>query len=299
MQNELFIALLAGLGGMVGWGLADLFAKKTIDEIGDVVSLAWGHIFGTLSLLLIAIYQIGINDYQLIISNDFPTWLLLSIFGIGQAAVYLLVYKGFGKGQVALLNPIFASFAGLTALLSIIVFKETVSGYLPLALIIIFLGILLISLDLEALKASKFKLDRVPGFKEIGIATIMAALWTLFWDKFVGGQDWLSFTFLMYSLMTLSILIYSKIKKINLFVVTPHLWKYLIFIGLGETLAYLALSWGYSLTTYTSVVALVSGAFSLPTIFLARVFLKENTSRIQTIGSLIIIAGIILVSLLK
>jgi hypothetical protein len=28
MHSELGIAVLTGLGGMVGWGLADLFAKK-------------------------------------------------------------------------------------------------------------------------------------------------------------------------------------------------------------------------------------------------------------------------------
>jgi len=33
MQTELLIAIIAGLGGMFGWGLADFFAKKTIDSI--------------------------------------------------------------------------------------------------------------------------------------------------------------------------------------------------------------------------------------------------------------------------
>ena len=28
-------------GGMFGWGLADFFAKKTIDKIGDIQTLAW------------------------------------------------------------------------------------------------------------------------------------------------------------------------------------------------------------------------------------------------------------------
>ena len=38
MQSDLVIAVLAGFGGMLGWGFADFFAKKTIDEIGDVAS---------------------------------------------------------------------------------------------------------------------------------------------------------------------------------------------------------------------------------------------------------------------
>ena len=52
MPNELLIALVAGFGGMFGWGLADFFAKKTIDELGDVMTLAWAGGFGTIPFLI-------------------------------------------------------------------------------------------------------------------------------------------------------------------------------------------------------------------------------------------------------
>src|SRR5687767_5399383 len=128
MQHELLIALLAGLAGMLGWGFADFFAKKTIDEIGDIVSLAWAHVFGTFALVLAALFQVTILHKQINIPNDLQTFSLLLFFGVLQAAIYLLVYKGFGKGQVAVLNPVFASFSGLTALMSILIFGEIVSG---------------------------------------------------------------------------------------------------------------------------------------------------------------------------
>jgi drug/metabolite transporter (DMT)-like permease len=46
------------------------------------------------------------------------------------------------------------------------------------------------------------------------------------------------------------------------------------------------------------VVAMLGGVFSLPTIILARIFLKEKVTLAQTAGSLVVIAGIILLSLL-
>ena len=98
MHQDIIIASLAGLGGMFGWGLADFFAKKTIDEIGDTASLAWGHIFGTLSLLLMVLYRWGISEQGISLPPDIKTWSLLAVFGIVQAAVYLFVYRGFGKG---------------------------------------------------------------------------------------------------------------------------------------------------------------------------------------------------------
>jgi drug/metabolite transporter (DMT)-like permease len=98
--------------------------------------------------------------------------------------------------------------------------------------------------------------------------------------------------------MTVAIILYAKSKKIHLRITKPSMWKFLILIGLCETIAYLAITIGYSTTSETSVVALLSGAFSLPTIILARTFLKEKVSALQTIGAVFIIIGIILLALL-
>lgn len=297
MTHELFIAVIAGLGGMLGWGLADFFAKKTIDEVGDIVSLAWGHVFGTTVLFILIIYKLLVYGKQISLPQGLQVWFLLLVFGIVQAIVYFFVYKGFGKGQLSILNPVFASFSGITAILSIVIFGEVVSGHILWGLITLFLGILFISSDFEALKSKRFSFAHIPGFKEIIFATILAAFWTLFWDKFVGGKDWLSYAFFMYAFMTLTILVIAKGRRINLFVVKPSIWKFFFLIGLCETVAYLAISLGYSTTSLTSVIALLSGAFSLPTIILAYAFLKERISTLQTVGSFIIIVGIILLSI--
>lgn len=298
MQHELLIALVAGLAGMLGWGFADFFAKKTIDEIGDIVSLAWAHVFGTLTLVIVALFQVTALHKQIDIPNDFQTFGLLFFFGMLQAAIYLLVYQGFRKGQVAVLNPVFASFSGLTALMSIIIFGEILSGTQIISLVILFSGVLLLNMDLNALRLKKLKFIHVPGFREIALATLLASLWTLFWDKLIGGKNWLSFALLMYAFMTIAIFAFAKFRKIKLSFSKPSAWKFLILIGVCETVAYLGISLGYSSTSLTSVIAVLSGAFSLPTIILARVFLKEKTTALQTVGSIIIIIGIILLSLL-
>lgn len=296
MQQELLIAIIAGLSGMLGWGLADFFAKKTIDEIGDIASLVWAHVFGTLGFAFVAIYQYFAYGQGITVPNNPSTWGLLAFFGALQAVVYLLVYKGFGKGQLAVLNPIFASYSGLTALISIIVFAELLAGYAVLAIITIFIGVILISLDMAGIKSKKFNFHA--GVKEVGLASLLAAIWTIGWDKFIGGQDWISFALFMYVFMTLTAFIFAKTRKIDLrFTKNPVVRSSLVMIGLCEMVAYLGISLGFSQTTHTSIVAVLSGAFSLPTIFLARIFLKEKVTSIQTIGSIIIIIGIILLAL--
>lgn len=297
IHSALGIAVLAGLGGMLGWGLADFFAKKTIDQIGDVTSLVWAHICGTLLLAVVVAYQFA-SGHALHFPQAPSEWGGLVFFGILQGIVYLLVYRGFGKGQVAVLNPIFASFSGLTAILSVVFFGELLTVNLVLALIVVFVGIVLMNLDPDAFRTKKLALLKVPGFNEVALATVLAAFWTVFWNQFIGGKDWVVYALMMYLFMTAALLIYVAFTKTNMKFSNRSVWIYLFLIGATEVFAYLAISLGYSATNLTSVVALLSGAFSLPTIILARLFLKERVTKLQTIGSLVIIGGIMLVSLL-
>jgi uncharacterized membrane protein len=297
MNKELIIAMSGGLGGMLGWGFADFFAKKTIDRIGAVPSLVWAHAFGTLAFFAVWLFQSAVLGKALALPSELRAWALLAVFGAIQAAVYILAYEGFGKGQIAILNPVFASFSGLTAILSIVMFGEAVSTHGAVGLLVVFLGILLISIDVGALRSRRVALVRIPGLKEVALATLLAAFWTVFWDQFIGGQDWLAYALLMYGFMTITLLIVAKAQQGTLAVPPRDLWMFLLLIGVCETVAYLAISLGYSRTSLTSVVALLSGAFSLPTIFLARAFLRERTTAVQTVGSFTVVLGIMLLAL--
>ncbi len=295
MFSELTIAIIAGLGGMFGWGLADFFAKKTIDTVGDIVSLVWAHVFGTLALLVIIGFQmIFVDTYNFTLPSRNDLFLLI-FFGILQGLVYIYVYKGFGKGKVSVLSPIFASFSGFVTVYSIIFLGELVDISILITLVGIFLGVIFLSIDTNISKISELNFVHTPGAKDVVIATILAAFWTITWDKFIGGEDWVIFAFFMYLFMTIALLIYSKLSKVDLsFGGNSKIWKFLVFIGIAEVIAYLAISYGYSSTKFTSVVALLSGAFSLPVIILARIFLAEKISKIQVMGIVLVIFGTML-----
>src|SRR5258708_4035731 len=227
MQQQLIVAVLAGLGGMIGWGLADFFAKKTIDKIGDIASLGWGHVCGTVAFFALLGYQLFINGKTVYIAASAYEWLGVVFFGALQAAVYFFVYKGFSKGQVGVLSPIFASFSGFVALFSVLIFGETVPSIFLLGLVPLFLGILFVNIDITALKSKKIALVATPGFKEVAIATALAVFWTLGWHKFITGKDWLLYAALMYAFMTLALLLYALLKKIDLRESESSVWKFL------------------------------------------------------------------------
>jgi drug/metabolite transporter (DMT)-like permease len=101
----------------------------------------------------------------------------------------------------------------------------------------------------------------------------------------------------MFVFMTVSAYIVSRFQGVKLGGVGRSVWPFLWLIGIGEAVAYFAISLGYADTTQTAIVALLSGASALPTIILARIFLGERVGRIQTVGSLVVIAGVALLSL--
>lgn len=298
MHKELYTALLAGLGGMLGWGFAEFATKKSVDKIGAISSLVWAHVFGTMMLFCILLWRSSATGTMPGFSKHWDEWLGVLFFGALQTVVYYFAYKGFEKGKVSLLSPIFASFAGLVAIFSVLIFGEVLHTRIVVSLALIFGGVLCINLDTAALRTKRIRLKSVAGLKEIIIATLLATVWTLGWDKFTKDKDWVVYTTFMFVFMTLAAFLIARLTKTDLLAFKPGTWKFLWLIAIGEVVAYLAVTLGYSSTTYTSIVAILSGASSLPTIVLARIFLKEKMSPIQTISSLVIIAGIMLLSLL-
>ena len=292
MDHSLLVAAIAGLGGMFGWGLADFFAKKTIDRIGDIVSLVWAHVAGALVVVLSLIAILALRGNETGLPTTASGWSGLAFFGALQAAVYLFAYVGFGKGQVAVLNPIFASYSGVVALISVVFLGEALSGLRALALLVVFIGILLVSVDVGALRTKNFRLATAPGFREIAVAAALAAVWTLGWNRFVRGHEGVAYACAMYLFMTFTLLLYAAVRRVSLKFTVPNVWPYLALIGLCEVGAYAAITLGYASTSHTSVVALLSGAFSMPTVILARIFLRERTTATQTLGSAILVAGI-------
>ncbi|HYH35899.1 MAG TPA: EamA family transporter, partial [Candidatus Saccharimonadales bacterium] len=239
--------------------------------------------------------QITVLGQDVHVPAEPATWAGLLGFGVIQMIVYWLVYEGFGKGQLAVLNPVFASYSGIVALISIVALGEAPHLLPSIGLVAVFGGIILLNTDTQGLHSKKMNI--VPGLAEVGSAAILAAIWTIGWDRFVSGQDALSYAMFMYAFMSLAAFALAKLMKVKLRGMPPQLWKFLFLIGAGETLAYLAITWGFGATSLTSVVALISGAFSLPTVILAYIFLKERISALQIGAVGIIIAGIILVSL--
>ena len=134
MSSELLLAILAGIGGGCGWGIADFFAKRTIDQVGDITTLFWAQFLGVVPLVILLVLVPSIPQL------DIGGWSLAAFLGIWSGLSYIPTYVAFGKGQVSLLSPIFASYAVVVTLLSAVFFNEDIPQNRTIAFGAVFAG---------------------------------------------------------------------------------------------------------------------------------------------------------------
>jgi drug/metabolite transporter (DMT)-like permease len=285
MNQEITIALATGVLAMLGWGFADFFAKKTVDEIGNLKTLLWAQFFGLIPLYIYYLF----NFKPLIL--DITTLGLLMMFGITDALGYLLFYRGLEKGKVSVMSPIFASYAAFIVLISVFLFGEILSSAQWLYLAIVFLGIFLTSFQMKDFSFSKGSFGN--GLPEVLIAVAIFSFWFPLWDDFLKRGNSLGYVLLLRVIATMTLLLYAHIKEISLGTRQSKIWKWLMLIGIFDVIGYITFSYGFEKTHLTSVVSMLSSAFSLPTLILARIFLKEKLDTNQVIGVIAIIGGII------
>jgi drug/metabolite transporter (DMT)-like permease len=115
------------------------------------------------------------------------------------------------------------------------------------------------------------------------------------WDHFISRGDWLANLCAMRVIATVTLVVTARMRGISLKVRTG-LRPTLALVGVCDVAAFGLLSLGLSETSMVSVVAVLSAAFSLPTLVLARVFLNERLSRVQIAAALLIVSGVALIA---
>jgi drug/metabolite transporter (DMT)-like permease len=292
MNEYLAIAILTGLGGMLAWGSADFFAKKSLEKVNEFALTFWVQIVGIVPVLLLVLARGGLPEV------GWATLGYLVLFGLVDGISDVLLYRGFSKGQLSILSPIFASYAGLVIVFSVLFFGESLSAPVFIGLVTTFLGIMLINFDFRDLRKSlRRPAGATGGVLEIIGATTIYALWLVLFDKLVSQGDWAFYLLAVRSVEALGLLAYARLRSQPLRVARSHkVWPYVALVGLLDIAAYSFLTLGFSRTGYTSVVAVLSGAFSLPTLVLAHFYLKEKITKTQLAAVVFIIGGVAIVA---
>jgi drug/metabolite transporter (DMT)-like permease len=286
-MNNSLLSIFAGLGGMFGWGVSDFFASISSNKIGHHRTFFWAQTAGlAFGILLIPFIGFKTNISAYIFG-------ILIICSVIYSFGYLLMYKAFEIGNVSIVSSVVNTCSIWMIFLSYFFLHQRLDSFQWIAVVILIMGVILTSLNPNDLKQKKITL--LKGVKE----SLLAAL---FFGIFMTASDFLSKTIGWFELAILIkigviafLLFFSFFAKRKLQISSlKSKEKFIVVIvGVMEILAILSTNFGFTIGNVI-LIGPISSAFTVVTISLAIIFLKEKITKIQAAGIILVISGIIL-----
>jgi transporter family protein len=272
---------------MLGWGIYDFLGGVFAKQIGPFKSFFWSQLAGLLSIFLLAfVFTINLNASILVIG-------LSAIAAIIYAAGYLFFFKGFEIGNVSIVAATMNLWAVFTMLFAFIFMGQRLSTIQTVGVVMIISGATLASLNWSDVRNQGFQLSA--GVKE---AILGAFFFGVFWNisEIISEEmGWLFTTLFVKLGIILFLLFFSFLVKreISLSKATTQTKYMVVLMGIIEAGAVALVNFGLTIGDAILITPIAS-ALSIVTITLAIVFLKEKVTKLQGVGIIAAIVGIIL-----
>ncbi|MBU0974718.1 EamA family transporter, partial [Patescibacteria group bacterium] len=250
----------------------------------------WSQLAGIIfTVLLIPFF--GISTHI-----SFLLGIIIALSSMIYAAGYLFFYKAFEVGNVSIVSAI-SNLNVIIAMLIAVIFSG--QSLIPFQLFSVFLvlsGAFFVSVNFSDFKKNEFKL--LAGVKEVLIASVFFGI---FWNlsEYISEKiGWLPTSLYVKFGAIISLLIFSSFakKKLKIEKANKKILLVVVLVGVLEAAAVVSMNYGLEFGDLV-LVSPIASALSIVTILMAVVFLKEKISKIQTLGIIITIIGIILASL--
>ena len=284
------LSVLSGLAGMFGWGIYDFLGGVYSKQIGPFKSFFWSQLAGLISvLLLLFVFAINLNV---------PIWviILLPIAAIVYSAGYLFFFKGFEIGNVSIVAATMNLWAVFTMLFAFVFMGQRLSTMQSLGVFMIISGVTLASLNWRDIKNHSLKLSL--GIKE----TVLGAFFFgIFWNisEVISEKiGWLPTTlFVKFGIIVFLLLFSFLIKREHILTKATTKTKLMVLL-MGSIEAGAVAIVNYGLTIGDAIlITPIASALSIVTITLAIIFLKDRVTKLQGLGMIVAIAGIIVTAL--
>jgi len=285
-MSTAILSILTGLGGMFGWGIYDFLGGIYAKRIGPFKSLFWSQLAGLISVLVL------IFVFTLDFDGIFAVVILLPIAAVLYSAGYLFFFKGFEVGNISLVAATMNLWAVFTMLFAFVFMGQRLSSIQFMGVVLIICGVTLASLNWNDIKNQRFQLSS--GIRE----TVCGAFFFgVFWNisEVISEEiGWLSTTLLVKFGIILFLLFFSFFLKREL-TLTDAGAKTKCMVGLMGVIEAAAVAIvNYGLTIGDAIlITPIASALSIVTITLAIVFLKEKVTKLQGLGIITAIAGIL------
>ena len=285
-MSTVILSILCGIGGMFGWGIYDFLGGVYAKQIGPFKSFFWSQLAGLIfALLLVFAFTISLN-------LPVPVIFLLPIAAIVYSVGYLFFFKGFEIGNVSIVAATMNLWAVFTMLFAFIFMGQRLSTLQSLGVFMIISGVTLASLNWNDIRNQKFQLSS--GVKE----TILGAFFFgVFWNisEVISEEiGWLLTTLFVKFGIILFLLLFSFLikREIGLANATTKTKITVVFMGIIEAGAVAIVNYGLTIGDAILITPIAS-ALSIVTITLAIIFLKDKVTKLQGLGIITAITGII------
>ena len=274
------ISILLGLGAATTWGAADFgggFASKRMNSYSVVIG---SHIISLSAFLVLAV----------LMKEPIPPvqdWLIGAAAGLAGGVGLMLLYRALAEGKMSIAAPVSAVVAA-----AIPVFLASLTQGVPA--ILTFLGFAL-ALTAVWLLSSGEAISQI-RIKELGLPLTAGVAFGLFFVLLhQASGSAIVWPIVATRIGSISgLLAYTGLTRRNWLPPRQH-WALLAFIGIIDATGTAC----YALSARTGRLdeaAVLSSLYPGATVLLAWVFLKEMISRVQTIGILLALGAIVILT---
>ena len=293
-------SILLAFGAMFAWGIGDFLIQRTIRKIGWLETLWWIYLLSFIILL-----PFIIKFLPTLTAKNFGLLFTLGMVGFGAAVVHFQALK---IGKLSVVETIIAFELPLTILLGWLFLNNSLSTLQLFLIILIFLGIILISLDFSQLnQKARFRfwfLKNRPLLEKGAVLAILTALFLAFTNFFTAINAveinallviWLSWA--CGGLICLSYLVYKNnfgdiIKN------GQKNWQLIIVMVLIDISAWLFFTYSLASGKELGIITSITQSYVVIAMFLGLIFNKEKIRGWQYVGASLAIIGSLLIGLL-
>jgi drug/metabolite transporter (DMT)-like permease len=309
------LGIMLAISVALCWGVADTSATFASRRLGSFLTTCISLVVSVILLLLF-----GIAAYASLSLSFSTTALEQSILpglltGIMAAIGYFSLYRGLELGPLALVSPIVAADGAVAALLALVLLHEHLSGWQLALLGIIFVGIVIASMDLREVRLLMHTTGltgvvEAKGTRWALVATLAFGLMLFGIGLGAGRWGWYlpilwTRIFAMLALLLIAAsqkLRHRKTRQPLAFPQSKNSRTILFSFGLASTVGLLE-SIGllvYSLDTrlaMTGIAAAISSSFGLIPLIAGMTIFHERPTFQQLLGICLVIIGLFLLSI--
>lgn len=278
------MGVVFGLLAALGWGTGDFVLSRISRAIGPVQTMLYVQAAGIVASALVLLARRDVPPL------DPGLWLFAAGVNLFNLAGTALLYRALAVGTLAIVSPITASFAAVTAVLALAAGERPE----PLAVggvALVMAGVIVVSRAPGA-GGGAASLSGVPA--AVGAAVCYGCFFWLLEPVTAGlGIAWpVMLGRVVAAVATLLLLAARRAAPAPL---PRRLWGAVALATSLDTAGFLCYNLGIA-TAYVSVVTALASIFSAVTVLLAWVLLRERLASSQWAGVAAVIAGVLLVS---